>query len=115
MTRWKDDPLGIVPETKIWPYYPMVYTWDIKLSGILEYLRSQIQITKSRQMKTCRLVDFAIPADRWNDKKYLDLARELKGDVDNNCSLCICDSPQGLGKEIEISGRMEIIHTAALL
>ena len=60
---------------------------------------------KKKKKRTCKIVDFAVPADHRiklkeceKKDKYLDLARELKktmkhaGDNYTNCNWCVWDS-----------------------
>ena len=88
-------------------------------------------INNQQKKRTCRIVDFAIPADhrvKLNESekkdKYLDLARELK--KLRNMKVMVIPVVTGvlgtvtkglvLGLEdLEIRGRMETIQTAALM
>ena len=86
---------------------------------------------KEKKERICKIVDFAIPADhriklKGNEKKnkYLDLARELKKLWNMKVTIVpivICafgTVTKGLLKgleDLEVSGRVEIIQTTALL
>ena len=84
-----------------------------------------------QKKKTCKIVDFAVPADHWiklkeseKKDKYLDLARELKKLWNMKVTfiqIIIRDFgtvTQGLIKgleDLEIKGRVETIQTTPLL
>ena len=87
-------------------------------------------IVKKTKKRTCRIVDFAVPADHRvklkeseQRDKYLDLAKVLKklsneGDGDTSCSRCTWTIPKILVKgleDLEIRGKVETIQTTALL
>ena len=78
-----------------------------------------IIINKKKKKRTCKIVDFAVPADhRINLKenennKYLDLARELKK-LWNMKVTIVPIKLKGL-ENLEVGGRGETIQTTALL
>ena len=90
-----------------------------------------IIINKKEKKRTCKIVDFAVPADRRiklneceKKDKYLDLARELK----KLWNMQVTIKPIVIGafgkvtkgllkglKDLEVGGRVESIQTSALL
>ena len=73
------DPLGIVQEIEIWPYYQMVYIqkgirpseldaknslwfWD-KNKSYYPGVKTRLGNCQQKKMKTCQIVDFADQAD----------------------------------------------------
>ena len=101
------DPLGIMQEVKVWPYEQMVCAqpricareWDAQTPlGFREtnrppnlcqttrfYNNQQKKKKRKKKKRTCRIVDFAVPANyrvklkEWEKRdKFHDLARELK-------------------------------------
>ena len=90
--------------------------WDFEIETDYQILARRLDLVWIKKKKrTCRLVDFDVPADhRVKMKKnetienYLDLARELKkknreykSDSDTNCSWTTWNNSQRLGKKIE--------------
>ena len=75
------------------------YNESSNLSQTTRPSDSQKKKKKKKRERTCRIVDFAVPANHWveqkeNGDKYLNLARELKktkkheSDGDTNCNWC---------------------------
>ena len=78
------------------------------------------RIIINKKERTCRTVDFTVPADhRVKKNKYLDLATELKKSDDyTNCNRCSWYSHKWIGttlEDLEITGRVETVQTTALL
>ena len=137
---------GIVQEVEVWPYKQMVYAqkricpgeWDTQTPlGFWHTNRSPNlgQTTRpynnQQKVRTCRIMDFAVPADHWvklkeceKRDKNLNLARELK--KQRNMKVMIIPIVigalgtvtkglvQGL-EDLKITGGMETIQTTALL
>ena len=91
----------------------------------------KIKKKKKRKKRTCRIVDFAVPADHGvklkeseKKNKYLDLARELKKLWNMNVTVILIvisalgTVTEGLVKgaeDLEITGRVKTIQTTTLL
>ena len=85
----------------------------------------------NKRKRTCKIVDFAVPADhglKWKESekkdKYLDLTRELKKTVEHesddysSCNWCSWYSHQRFKKGLEglkMTGQVETIQTTTLL
>ena len=141
------DPLGIRPETEVWPYEQMVQTqpricpgeWDAQTrpgfwdtSGSPNLGQTSRHCNNQQKIKrTCRILDFAVPAhhrvklkESKKKNKYLDLVRELKKMWNMKVTVIpiVIDALGTVTKEViqrqedlEIRGRVEIIQTTALL
>ena len=141
----QDDPLGNVQEISIWPCQQMVYaqpstcprkwhTWTpmgLWYTNRSPNLGPKTKPYNNQQKKTCKIVDFAVPADRRikleeceKKDKYLDLARELKKLWNMKVTIisivigAFGTVNKGLLKsmeDLEVGCWMETIQTAALL
>ena len=107
--------------------------WDfnIQTDHLIPARRPDLIIINKQKKRTCKIVDFAVPADqRINLKecekkdKYLDLARELKKLWNMKVTIvpiligALGTITKGLLKgleDLEVSGRVETIQTTALL
>ena len=113
--------------------------WDTKFFGIFRYKRislsrpdDQTWWLSTKNKRTCRILDFAVPADhrvklKESEKrdKYLDLARKLKKKLLNIKATVTLIVIGALGtvtkglvlvqelEDSEIRGRVEIIQTTA--
>ena len=141
---WQCDPLGIVQEVEVWPYEQMVYAqprichgeWDTQTplgfwdtNGSPNLGQTTRLYNNERKKRTCRIVNFAVPADhriklKENKDKYLDLAWELEKLWNMKVTIIpiIIDALRTVTKELvqwledlEITGRVETIQTTALL
>ena len=112
-----------------------LWDFDIQTGHLLSARRPDFIVInnkkKKKKKRTCKIVDFAVPADhRINLKesekkdKYLDLARELKKLWNMNVTIIPIEIgvfgtvTKGLLKgleDLEVRGRVETIQTKALL
>ena len=72
----------------IWSYQGIIWS------------RSDDRLSDGQEKRTCRIVDFAVPADHWvklkegeKRDKYLDLTRELKKTMRRESDGDICCNP----------------------
>ena len=83
--------------------HKLLWDIDIHMDYLISARRSDLIIIHKKKKRTCKIVDFAVPADhriklKECEKKYLDLARELKktvehaGDNYTNCNWCVWNS-----------------------
>ena len=86
--------------------------WDTNRSPNLDQMTS-CSDSQQKKKRTCRIVEFAIPADlrvklKDSEKrdKYLEFVREEKkttmeheGDYDNSCNWCTWNNSQRIGKK----------------
>ena len=103
--------------------------WDFEIQTDKEISAKRTDlVTVKKKEGTCRIVDFAVPADhrrklKENEKrdKYLDLARELKRPWNMKMTVipivirALGKIPKGLIKQLEdleIRGRQETINTS---
>ena len=103
------------------------FLWDFEIQrDHLILARWPDLVIGNKKKRTCKIVEFAVPADhievsKMRDK-YLDLAWELKKPMEHesdiNCNLCTWDNPQRIGKKglkgLGISGQVETIQITAL-
>ena len=113
--------------TRINSYGTLTY----KRIHLIPARRPDLLIINKKKKKICKIVDFAVPADRRlilkeseKKDKYLDLARELKKLWNMKVAIVpiVIDAfgtiTKGLLKgleDLEIGGRVETIQTTALL
>ena len=105
--------------------------WDLVIQMDQISARRSDLIIINKKRRTCRIVDFVVPADyrvKWKERerrdKYLDLSRELKKlwnmkvtiipIVIGSLGTVTKGLLQGL-EDLEIRGRVETIQTTALL
>ena len=82
--------------------HKLLWDFNIQTDHQIPSRRPDLIIINKRKKRTCKIVDFAVPADsRIKQKecekkdKYLDLAREQKKTVENagdnytNCNRCV--------------------------
>ena len=65
--------------------HKLLWDFDIQMDYLISARRPDLIIINKKKKRTCKIVDFAIPADHriklkesGKKDKYLDLARELK-------------------------------------
>ena len=68
--------------------YKLSWDFEIQTNRVISTGRPNLVIVKKKKKRTCRIVDFAVPADPWvklkeSEKRdeYLDLAKELKKEL----------------------------------
>ena len=79
--------------------HKLLWNFNIQTDHLIPARRTDLIIIKKKKKRTCKIVDFAVPADHRiklkefeKKDKYLDLARELKktvehaGDNYTNCN-----------------------------
>ena len=79
--------------------HKLLWDFDVQTDHLIS---ARLYNNQQKKKRTCKIVDFAIPADHRiklkeceKKDKYLDLARELKksmelaGDNNTNCNWCI--------------------------
>ena len=84
--------------------YKLLWDFDIHTDHLITARRPDLIITNKRK-RTCKIVDFAVPADHRiklkeceKKDKYLDLDREFKKSVEyagenyTNCDWCVWNS-----------------------
>ena len=84
--------------------HKLLWDFDIQTDHLISARRPDLIIINKKK-RTCKIVDFAVPADHRiklkeckKKDKYLDLARELKktmehaGDNYTNCNGCVWNS-----------------------
>ena len=71
--------------------HKLLWDFNIQTDHLIPARRPDSLIIKRKKKRTCKIVDFAVPADHRiklkkceKKDKYLDLARELK----KNCGTC---------------------------
>ena len=79
--------------------HKLLWDFDIQTDHQISARRPDLIIINKKKKRTCKIVDFAFPADYRiklkECEKYLDLARELKktlehaGDNYTNCNWCV--------------------------
>ena len=110
--------------------HKLLWDFDIYTDHLISARRPDLIIINKKK-RICKIVDFAVPADRriklkeWeNEDNYLDLARELKKIWNMKVSIvpivigAFGTVNEGLLKgleDLEVSGRLETIQTTALL
>ena len=90
--------------------HKLLWDFNIQTDHLIPTRRPDLIIINKKE-RTCKIVEFAVPADhRIKQKecekrdKYLDLARELKklwtmqGDNYTNCNRCVWNSNSGITK-----------------
>ena len=110
--------------------HKLLWNFNIQTDHLIPARRPDLIIINNKK-RTCKIVDFAVPADhRINQKdcekkdKYLDLARELK----KLCNMKVTIIPIVIGafgtitkgllkglKDLEVGGRVETIQMTTLL
>ena len=112
--------------------HKLLWDFDIQTDHLIPARRPDlIIINKKKKKRTCKIVDFAVPADhrikqKENEKKdeYFDLARELKKLWNMQVTIipivigAFGTVTKGLLKgleDLEVGGRVETIQTTALL
>ena len=103
--------------------HKLLWDFDIHTDHLISARRPDL-IINNKKKRTCKIVDFAVPADHRiklkeceKKDKYLDLARELKK-LWNMQVTIIPIVIEGLQKGLEgleVGGRVETIQTTALL
>ena len=117
--------------TKINDTYKLLWDFNIQTDHLIAARRPDLIIINKKKKRTCKIVDFAAPADhRINLKesekkdKYLDVARELKKLWNMKVMIvpivvgAFGTITKGLLKgleDLEVGGRVETIQTTALL
>ena len=110
--------------------HKLLWDFNIQTDHLIPARRPDLIII-NKIKRTCKIIDFAVPADhriklKESEKKdkYLDLARELKKrwkmqvTIISNCNWCVWNSNSGITKgveDLEVGGRVETIQTTALL
>ena len=115
-----------------WYTHKVLWGFDIQTDYLISARRpGLIAINNNKKKRTCKIVDFAVPADHriklkesGKKDKYLDLARELK----KVWTMKVTIIPIVIGtfgtvtkglwkglKDLEVGGRAETIQTTALL
>ena len=110
--------------------HKLLWDFNIQTDHLIPAWRPDLIIINKKK-RTCKIVDFAIPADHWiklkeceKKDKYLDLARELKklwnmkGTIIPIVIGAFGRITKGLLKgleDLEVGGRVETIQTTALL
>ena len=119
------------PRTYLRKYtYKLLWDFDIHTDHIISTRRPDLIIINKKK-RTCKIVDFAVPADHRlklkeceKKDKYLDLARELKKLWNMQVTMipivigAFGTVTKGLLKELEnleVAGRVETIQTTTLL
>ena len=115
--------------------YKLLWDFDIQADPLISDRRPELIIftKKEKKKRTCKIVDFAVPADHRiklkeceKKDKYLDLARELKKKKQWNVKVTIIPIVigafgtviKGISKkleDLEVGGRVETIQTTSLL
>ena len=111
--------------------HKLLWDYDIQTDHLIPARRPDLIIISKKKKRTCKIVDFAVPADhRIKQKeiekkdKYLDLARELKKLWNMQVKIipivigAFGTVTKGLLKgleDLEVGGRVETIQTTALL
>ncbi len=107
--------------------HKLLWDFDINTDQLILARRPDLIIIHKKK-RTCKTVDFAVPADLGiklkkceKKDKYLDLARELKKLWNMKVTVipivigALGTVTKGLLKDLEVSGRVETIQTTALL
>ena len=110
--------------------HKILWDFEIQTDHLIPARRPDLVLINKKR-KTCRIVDFAVPADhrvkiKENEKrdKYLDLARELKRLWNTKVTIipivmgALGTVPKGLEKGLEtlvIVGRIDTMQTTVLL
>ena len=65
--------------------HELLWDFDIQTDHLISARKPDLIIINNKKKRTCKIVDFAVPADHWiklkeceKKDKYLDFARELK-------------------------------------
>ena len=111
-------------------HYKLLWDFDIHTDHLISVRRPDLIIINKKE-RTCKIVDFAVPADHRiklkeyeNKDKYLDLARELKKLWNLQVTIipivigAFGTVTKGLLKGLEdsvVGGRVETIQTTTLL
>ena len=112
--------------------HKLLWDFDVHTDHLISARRSDIIIINNKKKKrTCKIVDFAVPADHRiklkeceKKDKYIDLARELKKLWNMQVTIipivigAFGTVTKGLLKgleDLEIGGRVETIQTTTLL
>ena len=85
--------------------HKLLWDFNIQMDPLIPDRRPDLIIINNKKKRTCKIVDFAVPADYRiklkeceKKDKYLDLARERKktvehaGDNYTNCNWCVWNS-----------------------
>ena len=110
--------------------HKLLWDFNIHMDHLIPARRPDLIIINKKK-RTCKIVDFAVPADHRlklkeceKRDKYLDLARELKKLWNRQMTIipivigAFGTITKGLQKgleDLEVGGRMETIQTTALL
>ena len=112
---------------------PRINSWDfnIQMDHLIPARRPDLIIINKKKKRTCKIVDFAVPADHRiklkeceKKDKYVDLAWELKKLWNMQVTIipivigAFGTVTKGLLKgleDLEVGGRVETIQTTALL
>ena len=106
--------------------HKLLWDFDIHTDQLISARRPDLIIISKKKKRTCKIVDFAVPADHRiklkeceKKDKYLDLARELKKLWNMKVvPIVIGTVTEGLLKgleDLEVGGRVETIQMATLL
>ena len=127
MNKWYTQNLTAVLENDT---HKLLWDFDIQTDHQISARRPDL-IVINKEKRTCKIVDFAVPADhriKWKESekkdKHLDLARQLKKLWNMNVTIipivigAFGKITKGLLKgleDMEVVGRVETIQTTALL
>ena len=111
--------------------HKLLWDFNIQTDHLIPARRPDLIIINKQKKRTCKIVDFAVPADHrikkkeWEKRdKYLDIARELKKLWNMQVTItpvvigALGTVTKGLLKgleDLEVGGRVETIQTTALL
>ena len=111
--------------------HKLLWDFNIQTDHLIPARRPDLIIINNKKKRTCKIVDFAVPADHRiklkeceKKDKYLDLARELKKLWNMQVTIipivigAFGTVTKGLLKgleDLEVGGRVETIQTTALL
>ena len=111
--------------------HKLLWDFNIQMDHIILARRPDLIIINKKKKRTCKIVDFTVPADHRiklkeceKKDKYLDLARELKKLWNMKVTIipivigAFGTITKGLLKgleDLEVGGRVETIQTTALL
>ena len=111
--------------------HKLLWDFNIQTDHLIPARRPDLIIINKKKKRTCKIVDFSVPADHsikqkvYEKKdKYLDLARELKKLWNMQVTIipaligAFGTVTKGLLKgleDLEVGGRVETIQTTALL
>ena len=112
-------------------FHKLLWDFNIQSDHLIQARRPDLIIINNKKKRTCKIVDFAVPADHRiklkeceKKDKYLNLARELKKLWNMQVTIipivigAFGTVTNGLPKRLEdlkVGGRVETIQTTALL